>query len=85
MAIARTRTDRAIMTVVQALSLTLGLEARRVTVLDALRRKRNVADYTGDEIADSSVASCIEQAERLLKDLLAWRTANRPKLITKKR
>ncbi|MDP3911889.1 MAG: hypothetical protein Q8Q14_16010 [Gemmatimonadales bacterium] len=35
------------MTVVQALSLTIGLPAARITVLDTLRRKRNISDYTG--------------------------------------
>lgn len=43
------------MTVVQSLSLTVGTERKRVVVLDTLRRQRNVADYTGDDI-DSSTA-----------------------------
>src|SRR3990172_8877046 len=40
------------MTVVQALSLTIDLPAARVTVLDTLRRKRNIADYTGEDSDD---------------------------------
>jgi hypothetical protein len=42
------------MTVVQSLSLTIGLESKRVIVLDTLRRQRNVADYSGDDIDGST-------------------------------
>jgi uncharacterized protein (UPF0332 family) len=55
-------------TIIQTLALTLGVEGSRVTVLDTLRRKRNLADYTGEDIDDESVAVCIEQAERLLRE-----------------
>ena len=67
-------------TVVQGLTLTIGLEPARVTVLDTLRRKRNLSDYTGDDLDDSSVAHCIAEAERLLHDVASWLTANRPEL-----
>jgi hypothetical protein len=56
------------MTIIQALTLTFGIDARRMAVLDTLRRKRNLADYTGAEIDDASVAACIEAAEKLLRD-----------------
>ena len=69
------------MTVVQSLPLTAGVEAKRVVVLDALRRQRNVAHYSGDDIDDSTAEHCITEAERLLQDLLAWRKAHRPALI----
>jgi len=55
-------------TIIQTLALTLGVEGRRLAVLDTLRRKRNLADYTGEDIDDASVAACIEQAERLLRE-----------------
>jgi hypothetical protein len=54
------------MTIIQTLTLTLGIDKRRVAVLDALRRKRNLADYTGEDIDEASVAACIEAATRLL-------------------
>jgi hypothetical protein len=73
------------MTVVQSLPQTIGLESKRVIVLDALRRKRNIADYTGDDIDDASVASCIEEAGRLLKDVAAWRKVQRPGLVPPKK
>jgi hypothetical protein len=72
------------MTVVQSLPLTVGLRADRVTVLDTLRRQRNLADYTGDDIDDSSVQHCFAEARQLLKDVIDWRKTHRPKLVPKK-
>lgn len=69
------------MTVVQSVPLTIGVQAKRVAVLDALRRKRNVADYTGDDIDDSTAENCIDEAKRLIEDVLAWRKTNRPVLL----
>jgi hypothetical protein len=69
------------MTVVQSLPLTVGLEATRVAVLDTLRRQRNVADYTGDDVDESTVENGIEEASQLLDDVLAWRKTFRPELI----
>lgn len=69
------------MTVVQSLPLTVGLEAKRVAVLDTLRRQRNVADYTGDDVDESTVENGIEEASQLLDDVLAWRKTFRPELI----
>src|SRR5690242_8130087 len=54
------------MTIIQTLTLTLGIDARRMAVLDTLRRKRNLTDYTGADIDEGSVAACIEAAEKLL-------------------
>lgn len=68
-------------TVVQVLTLTIGLEPQRVTVLDTLRRQRNLSDYTGEDIDDSTVEHCIVEAKRLLAEVRAWLIANRPQLI----
>lgn len=68
-------------TVVQGLSLTIGLAPSRMTVLDTLRRQRNVADYTGEDIDDSTAAHCATEAERLLKDVKGWLKAHRPELL----
>ena len=59
------------MTIIQTLTLTLGIDARRMAVLDTLRRKRNLVDYTGTDVDDASVAACIEAAEKLLNDAKA--------------
>jgi len=73
------------MTVVQSTPLTLGLPPKRVAVLDALRRQRNVSDYTGDDVDDSTAEHCIAEAKRLVEDVLAWRKVHRPNLAPKKR
>jgi hypothetical protein len=59
------------MTIIQTLTLTLGIDGRRVAVLDTLRRRRNLSDYTGADIDEASVAACIEAAEKLLRDAKA--------------
>jgi hypothetical protein len=53
-------------TIIQLLTLTPGIDTRRVAVLDTLRRKRNLVDYTGEDIDEGSVAACIEAAAQLL-------------------
>ena len=68
-------------TVVQGLPLTIGLAPARVKVLDTLRRKRNLSDYTGEDIDDSSAEHCIAEADRLLQDVTAWLKGHRPQLI----
>jgi len=68
------------MTVLQSLPTTMGLGSDRLAVLDALRRKRNPADYTGMEIDDGSACACTEHAERLLNDVRAWLARHRPEL-----
>jgi hypothetical protein len=65
---------------VQSLALTIGLVASRVTVLDTLRRKRNLSDYTGEDIDDVSADHCRAEAEQLLGDVKAWLQANHPNL-----
>ena len=72
-------------TVLQGLTLTIGLAPARVTVLDTLRRKRNLSDYTGEDIDDSSSERCIAEAERLLQEVIAWLKTHRPHLLDTKR
>ncbi len=71
------------MTVLQSLPKTIGLAASRTAVLDTLRRKRNLADYTGEDIDDSSVAQCIEEAVALLQDVEQWLAETRPDLVSR--
>ena len=68
------------MTVVQSLPLTIGLTMKRMTVLDTLRRKRNVSDYTGADMDDASVEHCLAEAGRLLDDVEGWLRQIHPKL-----
>ena len=72
-------------TVVQGLALTIALASARVTVLDTLRRQRNLSDYTGEDIDDSSVEHCISEANQLLQDVTAWLKTHRPQLMVSQR
>lgn len=73
------------MTVIQSLPLTVGLAAKRSIVLDTLRRQRNVADYTGEDVDETTAQHCIDEAARLIEDIAAWRRANRPDLVLPKK
>lgn len=55
--------------VIQLLPKTLGVNNDVVIVLDALRKQRNLSDYSGDAVSEASLAECIAQAEALLKRL----------------
>ena len=43
-----------------------------MVVLDALRKQRNVADYSGDVISEAAMTECISQAENLYSVVQAW-------------
>jgi len=68
-------------TVINSLPKTIGLDGGRLAVLDALRNKRNLSDYTGRPIDLASLDACIEEARRLLKDVVDWLAANRRDLM----
>lgn len=69
------------MTMIQALSQTIGLDRQTVIVLDALRKQRNVADYSGDLVPASAVNECVSRAEYLLHEVNHWLKENRPELL----
>jgi len=71
-------------TAVQSLSKTIGLSGERVAVLDAFRRKRNLSDYTGEDVDHASVDRCVEAATVLLDEVNAWLLKNRPELVRSK-
>lgn len=54
-------------TMIQTLSLTLGLDQALVVELDALRKQRNAIDYSGDLVSDSVANEVIRHAEYLLE------------------
>lgn len=60
------------MTMIQTLGQTIGLDRQRVIVLDALRKQRNVVDYSGDIIPESAAKDCLKSAEELLQDVTRW-------------
>lgn len=69
------------MTVLQSLPTTIGLSSDRLAVLDAMRRKRNLSDYTGEDVDDVSAENCLHEAERLLGEIQSWLKKNRPSLV----
>ena len=68
-------------TMIQALPLTLGVERSEWVILDALRRKRNVNDYSGDLMDPDTVRECIERARALLAHTHARIEQHRPELL----
>ena len=68
-------------TVIQSLSLTLGIEGARVAIFDKLREKRNLADYTGAHLDEVATDACIAHATRLLAELREWLGKVHPELL----
>lgn len=69
------------MTVIQSLPTTIGLPNARMVVLDVLRRKRNLTDYSGGWVDETSMESCIAEAKALLQDVEAWLREHRQDLL----
>lgn len=59
-------------TMIQLLPQTLGIDKNTVIILDAMRKQRNIADYSGDLIPESAVIACIAQADALLNSFKKW-------------
>ncbi len=69
-------------TAIQTLSLTIALPPATVIVLDALRKQRNLSDYSGDLVPESAAAQCLASARELLRvQVLAWMKTSRPELL----
>ena len=68
-------------TAIQTLTLTVGLQQAQVIVLDALRKQRNLSDYSGDLVPDSAVTACLDGAQTLMAHVRAWLAANKPHLL----
>jgi len=69
------------MTVIQSLPKSIGLPNERMVVLDVLRRKRNLTDYSGGWVDETSMEQCIAEAKALLRDVEAWLQEHRPELL----
>jgi len=65
------------MTMLQSLPQTVGLNTDTMIVLDALRKQRNVADYSGDIVPESAVTECIAHAEELFQIVNYWIDKNK--------
>lgn len=70
-------------TMIQTLSLTLGVPREQWVVMDALRKKRNVNDYSGDLLEPESLRECMAQASALFEHASLWLATNRADLLAK--
>jgi hypothetical protein len=68
-------------TAIQTLPLTVGLPQAKVIVLDALRKQRNLSDYSGDLVPVSAAADCLLSAKDLLAHVRAWLKTQMPELL----
>ncbi len=68
-------------TAIQTLPLSVGLLPAKVIVLDALRKQRNLSDYSGDLISDAASAECLASAIDLLAHIRNWLKSERPSLL----
>lgn len=69
------------MTMIQSLTKSIDLPKETMIVLDALRRKRNAADYLGSYVDRVSVETAIAEGEALLLAVEGWILRHRPEFI----
>lgn len=66
------------MTMIQSLVHTIGMEPARMRVLDSIRHKRNVIEYSGEDVEPSEVREAHVAAKALLVDVKAWLAKHHP-------
>lgn len=69
-------------TAIQTLTTSVGVAPAQVIVLDALRKQRNLSDYSGDLIPDAVAAECLTSAHALQAHVMAWLRTHRPDLLS---
>ena len=67
-------------TMLQLLIKTAGVDRDTLIILDALRRQRNIVDYSGDLIPQSAVRECVAQAQYLIEQVRNWIPTHHPGL-----
>jgi len=67
-------------TALQTLPKTMDVPAATVIVLDALRKQRNLNDYEGDPVSDAALATCLDEATKLLAQTRHWLATEHPEL-----
>jgi hypothetical protein len=68
-------------TAIQALVHSMDVERETMVVLEGLRKRRNISDYEGDGVTESLLATCIEEAAKLLAHTERWLATNRADLM----
>ncbi len=66
---------------IQTLPKTIGLDRRTVIELDALRKQRNITNYSGDLVSEKEYESCASLATALALQINLWIKNNRPELL----
>lgn len=65
-------------TAIQTLALTVQWPSEKIWPLDALRKQRNLTDYSGDLVSKAAVDSCRNNAMALRAHVHGWLQAQRP-------
>ena len=68
-------------TAIRTLTTSVGLAPARTVVLDALRKQRNLSDYSGDLVTEAAVVEYLASAIELVAHVRTWVQANRPEWI----
>ena len=68
-------------TAIQTLAVSVGLDPAKVILLDALRKQRNLSDYSDDLVPEPAAAECLVSASDLLLHVRTWLAAHRPDLL----
>ncbi|TWO71120.1 DNA-binding protein [Caenimonas sedimenti] len=68
-------------TAIQTLPSSIGLENAKVIVLDALRKQRNLADYSGDLVPEAAAVEALQSARDLQDHVRAWLQGHRSDLL----
>lgn len=63
---------------IQTLDQTLEVDKADLIVLDALRRQRNLSDYEGDPITQTTLLAGLQAAEKLLSHTERWLREHHP-------
>jgi HEPN domain-containing protein len=58
-------------TMIQTLPITIGLDRQFMIMLDALRKVRNLSDYSGDPVSEAMANEAVAHAQRLLAEVEA--------------
>lgn len=68
-------------TMIQSLTKTIDIETDTMIILDSLRKQRNIADYSGDTITETTMITCTKHAKELLFLVEDWLKNHKPELI----
>jgi hypothetical protein len=65
-------------TIIQSLPKSIGIQKKQMALLDQLRHKRNLHDYTGMDVSEKEADACMLAAAELFDTVEAWLREHRP-------